>query len=56
MMYCHGYQSYIWNKMASFRVSKYGLVPIPGDLVYKKQNGNETELDSDTVVDYTYVF
>ena len=50
MMYCHGYQSYIWNKLASYRISSHGLVPILGDLVYKKQNENESALDSEPLV------
>ena len=50
-MYVHGYQSYIWNKMASYRVKNHGLVPIIGDLVHKKSDHrNESELDNNSLV------
>ncbi|KAI9337144.1 pseudouridine synthase [Zopfochytrium polystomum] len=33
LMYVHAVQSYFWNKMASHRISLYGLRVVPGDLV-----------------------
>ena len=34
-LYVHSYQSFIWNKMASWRAREHGLSPILGDLVSK---------------------
>ena len=50
MMYVHGYQSYIWNRMASYRFREGGLKPILGDLVYKKKLENESELGDQALV------
>lgn len=36
MLYLHGYQSYIWNRVASRRLKEFGMEPIVGDLVYKE--------------------
>ncbi|CAN8018839.1 unnamed protein product [Ixodes persulcatus] len=33
LMYIHGYQSYIWNKVVSRRLRKFGLAVLEGDLV-----------------------
>lgn len=33
MMYCHAFQSFVWNHVASYRWSKYGSKVIVGDLV-----------------------
>jgi len=32
-MYCHGYQSYVWNRVVSARLDTLGLSPVVGDLV-----------------------
>lgn len=33
LMYCHAYQSYIWNRVASKRVAKFGTQVLVGDLI-----------------------
>ncbi|CAN7988732.1 unnamed protein product, partial [Ixodes hexagonus] len=33
LMYIHGYQSYVWNKLVSRRLRKFGLAVLEGDLV-----------------------
>ncbi|XP_062611558.1 pseudouridylate synthase 7 homolog [Saccostrea cucullata] len=35
MLYLHGYQSYIWNHIASRRLKEFGMLPIVGDLVFR---------------------
>lgn len=37
-MYVHSYQSYVWNQLVSFRFHEYGLVPVPGDLVFESED------------------
>ena len=38
-MYIHSYQSYIWNKVLSKRIKKFGLNVLVGDLISKNPNG-----------------
>lgn len=47
MLYIHAYQSLIWNSVVSRRIKKYGLKPIPGDLIY--QNPDEDILVADPI-------
>lgn len=37
LIYIHSYQSYVWNIATSYRIQKYGLEVIPGDLVISKK-------------------
>ncbi|XP_066952412.1 pseudouridylate synthase 7 homolog [Macrobrachium rosenbergii] len=43
VLYLHAYQSYIWNKVVSRRVAKYGLSVLPGDIVRAQDSGIRTE-------------
>ena len=38
VLYPHSYQSYIWNKTVSYRISKYGRKLIIGDIVKKHES------------------
>ncbi|KAH7938329.1 hypothetical protein HPB49_022539 [Dermacentor silvarum] len=33
LLYLHGYQSYVWNRIVSRRVQRFGLTVLPGDLL-----------------------
>lgn len=34
-MYVHSWQSYIWNKVVSWRLQTHGASPVVGDIVWK---------------------
>jgi len=48
LLYCHAYQSFLWNKVVSRRIRKYGMTVLPGDLVLKKRENME-ESDGEQV-------
>ena len=50
-LYCHAYQSFIFNRLLSKRVKRFGLAVLPGDLVYK--DGDVIFLSEDDVDAYT---
>ncbi len=39
-MYVHSWQSYVWNKVVSWRLQVHGHTPIPGDLVYRERTSS----------------
>lgn len=50
LLYCHAYQSYIWNKVVSRRIKTHGLKVLKGDLVFKKKDADQvSESKEDSV-------
>ena len=37
-LYISAYQSFIWNQVCSYRISKYGMRPLAGDLILEGQD------------------
>ena len=50
LLYVHAFQSYLWNHMATFRVKKFGLKPVVGDIVYDKTAAVDPTLFEDTTM------
>lgn len=49
MFYINAYQALVWNKMASERIKRYGINPVPGDL-YMEDNSNEVKVVVDEAI------
>lgn len=46
-MYVHAYQSYVWNSVATKRISLFGLKLVPGDLVIDTENDSKIIVNGD---------
>jgi len=54
-MYCHAFQSLLWNKVVSRRIRTHGQAVREGDLVYKKnvpEPGEGSEVSKEDLVEY----
>ncbi|XP_053685140.1 pseudouridylate synthase 7 homolog [Sabethes cyaneus] len=55
MLYCHSYQSLIWNRVVSRRLRELGYRLIPGDLVYVPEVASditeEIAVDADSAIE-----
>ena len=47
LTYIHAYQSFLWNTVVSKRLSKFGPIPIVGDLVFAPGTSGECEVDAE---------
>jgi tRNA pseudouridine13 synthase len=43
LLYLHAYQSYVWNAVATERVRKGPLHPIPGDMIFEERAASGTD-------------
>jgi len=50
MYWIHSYQSYIWNRVATERVRRWGLRPVIGDLFIREHDSESDEQDGAAVV------
>jgi len=46
-MYVHAYQSYVWNRVVSVRLQRFGLQPVVGDLVVDHSSAETLDQDFD---------
>ena len=51
LLYCHAYQSYIWNKVVSKRIKNHGLKVLKGDLVFKKKDVDQISESKEDLVE-----
>ncbi len=47
LTYVRAYQSFLWNSVVSKRLSKFGLVPIVGDLVFAPGTSSDCDVDAE---------
>jgi len=56
LLYCHAYQSYLWNMVVSRRIKTHGMIVIKGDLVYKKKEDmkedNGEQISKEEYIEY----
>lgn len=51
MMYLHAYQSYVWNKVISYRLREYGHRVVVGDLVLAGKSVGDATLDDEGITE-----